>query len=310
MILCLNANAAIDKTVTLSAFRPGHIHRPQTVLALPGGKGCNVARALKQLGAEPVVAGWVGGYAGQFIADGLHREGIATDFTPTDFESRTCLSILDEATGALTEIYENGESLPPERVTALVAQFRAMVGRYTAVTLSGSLPPGAPSDLYATLIGLAHEAGVPVYLDSSKEALRLGVAARPFLIKPNQAEISALTARPLPALADCAAAAAEVAARYETIVLLSLGKDGAIVARPGEVLRAYTPPVQAQSAVGSGDCMLAGVVFGFSAGLPLATAVRYGVAAGAANTLRLGAGRFTLADWRRILPQVVVTDEF
>ncbi|MBK8988756.1 MAG: 1-phosphofructokinase family hexose kinase [Chloroflexi bacterium] len=309
MILCLNANAAIDKTVTVPAFRLGRIHRPTTVIALPGGKGCNVARALQQLGAKPVVAGWVGGCAGQFIAAGLHREGIATDFTPTDVESRTCLSILDEATGVMTEIYENGAPLPPDTVTALVDHFQAIVGRFAAVTLSGSLPPGAPPDFYATLIEIAHAANVPTYLDSSKEALRDGVAARPFLIKPNQAEIGALTARPLHSLADYAAAAADIAARYETIVLLSLGQDGAIAAGNGELLRVYTPPVAAQSAVGSGDCLLAGLAYGFTTGLPLAEAVRCGVAAGTANTLTLGAGRFALTDFHSILAQVVVREE-
>src|SRR5512145_1817250 len=93
MILCLNLNAAIDKTIVVSSFEIDRIHRPESVVALAGGKGCNVGRALKTLGGKPVVSGWVGGFAGQFIEAGLRREGIQTDFIHADFESRTCTSI-------------------------------------------------------------------------------------------------------------------------------------------------------------------------------------------------------------------------
>ena len=85
MILCLNLNAAIDKTLVVSKFEINKIHRPESVVALAGGKGCNVARALQKLGEVPVLSGWVGGFAGQYIEKELHREEIQTDFIHTDF---------------------------------------------------------------------------------------------------------------------------------------------------------------------------------------------------------------------------------
>lgn len=300
MILCVNLNAAIDKTIVVNSFQLGGIHRPEAVKALPGGKGCNVARALKQFGEKPVVTGWVGGLAGQFIENGLRQEGIGTDFVYTAFESRTCTSILDSSNQIMTEIYENGEPVPLEKVAEMLARFEEMVGAYTAVTLSGSLPPGVPHDFYAQLIHIAHRAGVPAFLDSSKEALRQGVAARPFLIKPNETEVAILVGRELTKTADFAAAAAAISTRYETIVVLSLGKEGAIAAQGQEVIHVQNPPVEAQSAVGSGDCMLAGLAYGFSRGYPLAEAVKYGVAAGTANTLVIGAGQFTMPDFNDI----------
>src|SRR5512147_2165609 len=112
MILCLNLNAAIDKTIVVSSFAVNKIHRPESVISLAGGKGCNAARALKTLGEFPVVSGWVGGFAGQFIETELKLEGIQTDFVQTDFESRTCTSILDREKGTMTEIYEKGEAVP------------------------------------------------------------------------------------------------------------------------------------------------------------------------------------------------------
>jgi len=300
MILCVNLNAAIDKTVVVNTFQLGQIHRPEAVKSLSGGKGCNVARALKQFGEVPVVTGWVGGTAGQFIENGLRQEGIGTDFVYTDFESRTCTSILDSSNQVMTEIYEKGDPVPPQKVAEMLARFEGMVGEYTAVTLSGSLPPGVPSDFYAQLINLAHKAGVPAFLDSSKEALLQGVAARPFLIKPNETEVAILAGRELGDTAVFAAAAAAIATRCGTIVVLSLGKEGAIAAQGQEVIHVQNPRVEAQSAVGSGDCMLAGLAYGFTHGYPLAEAVKYGVAAGTANTLVIGAGQFAMPDFHHV----------
>src|SRR5215208_3044032 len=124
MILCLNLNAAIDKTIVVSSFGINKIHRPESVIALAGGKGCNVARALKTLGEEPVVSGWVGGFAGQFIETELHRERIRTDFIHTNFESRTCTSILDREKQTMTEFYEMGEPVPVEKVDRLLDHLR------------------------------------------------------------------------------------------------------------------------------------------------------------------------------------------
>ena len=197
MILCVNPNAAIDKTVVVPAFRLNEIQRPEQVLAFPGGKGCNVARALKLLGESPVVTGWIGGYAGQFIEDGLQAEGIQTDFVHTDFESRTCLSILDPQNNTLTELYEKGDPVPIEKVEEFKQRFAASVKRYAAVTFSGSLPPGVPLDFYRQMIEIAREADVPAILDSSGAALRLGVQSQPTLVKPNEKEFADLAGKQL-----------------------------------------------------------------------------------------------------------------
>ncbi len=307
MILCVNLNAAIDKTVIIDSFQLGSIHRPQAVHSLPGGKGCNVARALQRLGEQPVVTGWVGGAAGQFINQGLQLEGIQTDFVYVNAESRTCLSILDSANQLITEIYEKGDPILLQEAETLLDHFRETVGAYTAVTLSGSLPVGVPSDFYARLIEVARQANVPVFLDSSKEALFLGAAARPFLIKPNEIEVEVLVERPLLTREDFATAALEIASRYHTNVALSLGRDGVLVSDGQTAVHLQSPPVEAISAVGSGDCMLAGLAYGFTHGLDLVEAARVGVAAGAANTLVVGAGRFTQHDYDHIHARIVIS---
>jgi tagatose 6-phosphate kinase len=307
MILCVNLNAAIDKTIVVNSLQLGEIHRPVAVKSLAGGKGCNVARALQQFGEKPVVTGWVGGTAGQFIENGLQQEGIETDFVYTDFESRTCTSILDSNNQAMTEIYEKGDPVPAVKVDEMLARFAEIVGGYTTVTLSGSLPPGVPHDFYAQLIAIAQKASVPTFLDSSKEALLQGVAAKPFLIKPNETEVAILAGRELKTMADYTTAAVDISTRYETIVVLSLGKDGAIAAQGQEVVHVQNPTVEAESAVGSGDCMMAGLTYGFSRGFSLAEAVKCGVAAGTANTLIIGAGQFMMTDFQAIYTDTQVS---
>ena len=307
MILCVNLNAAVDKTVIVAGFELGQIHRPEAIKALPGGKGCNVARALKRFGEEATVTGWVGGSAGEFIERGLRQEGIHTDFVYTDFESRTCLSILDSRDQTLTEVYEKGQQVPPQKIEEMIARYRGIIGSYAAVTLSGSLPPGVPADFYGTLVEIARGAGVPAFLDSSKKPLLQGAAARPFLIKPNRAEVAVLSERELVSMADYVGAAAAISGRYQAIVVLSLGEDGAIASRGGEIIHAQNPKVKTQSAVGSGDCLLAGLAHGFARGLSLAEAVKVGVAAGTANALVVGAGQFSMRDFADIHARTTIT---
>jgi tagatose 6-phosphate kinase len=302
MILCVNANAAIDKTALVSPFRLDAIHRPQQVLALPGGKGCNVARALRTLGAEALVTGWVGGFAGQFIDAGLRQEDIRTDFVQTEGESRTCLSILDQETGTMTELYEKGAPVTSQNIDDLLTRFRQHVAGASMATLSGSLPAGAPPDLYRTLGEIAQAAGVPFVLDSSGAALRHGLEARPALVKPNQTEFAELVG----SSDDIPAAARDLAQRYGTRVVVSLGPDGVLATNGAQTWRARPPQVQPVSAVGSGDCLVGGLTLALSQGEPFEEALRSGVAAGTANTLQLGAGRFTLEDYTRIRAQVTV----
>jgi tagatose 6-phosphate kinase len=307
MILCLNPNAAIDKTIVVSSFEINKIHRPESVVALAGGKGCNVARALKKIGQAPVVSGWVGGFSGQFIETELHLEGIQSDFIHTDFESRTCTSILDREKGTMTEIYEMGEAVPLEKIDELRDHIRKTIGKYQAVTLSGSLPPGVPSGFYADLIEIARKENIPTFLDSSGDALRKGIEAGPFFVKPNETEAKSLLGIKANEPFDFAQAASEISTRYGVNVLLSLGANGAVAAKAGEIFVVKTPSVDAKSAVGSGDCTLAGLAHGFLQGLSFEESIICGVAAGTANTLTIGAGQFKLDDFERLREQVHIS---
>ena len=174
------------------------------------------------------------------------------------------------------------------------------------MTLSGSLPAGVPADFYASRIETAREAGVLTFLDTSGDALRMGLEAGPFFIKPNETEVRALLGLKTNDVIDFARAGAEIAQEYQTNVLLSLGARGAIAARSGETFVIQNPNVDAKSAVGSGDCMLAGLTYGILHGLSFEEAITCGVAAGTANALTLGAGRFKIEDFEKLRDQVQI----
>ena len=307
MILCVNLNAAIDRTVVVNSFRLGEIHRPEQVIPTPGGKGCNVARGLKSLSESPVVTGWVGGFAGQFIEGGLQREGIGTSFVHTDFESRICTSILDSRTNILTEIYEKGDAVPADKVVEFKKHFHSIIADFAAVTFSGSLPPGVPKDFYGQVLEISRAANVPSFLDSSGEPFKLGLElGKPNLIKPNEKEFAELAGYEIKTLTEFKKAAVEISTRYQTIVVVSMGAEGAIAANQSQVFRVCPPQVTIKSAVGSGDCVLAGMVYGLTHSLSLEESLKFGVAAGTANALTVGAGVFSTQDFERMLADVTV----
>ncbi len=310
MILCVNLNAAIDKTIVVDHFDLGQIHRPQSVLSLAGGKGCNVARVLQTLKHEAVVTGWVGGFAGQFIEAQLQQDGMRTAFIQTAVESRMCTSVVDVSNHTVTEIYEAGVPVQPVEVQQLHDVVRERLGGVRFLVLSGSLPPGAPRNIYAQLIEQAHSAGVPVLLDASKDALQLGLLAQPTFVKPNQTELAELLQTALDSVEKQRAAAMEVARRYHTTVILSLGKQGALLADGQQMWQAMPPPVKALSAVGSGDALVAGFVGSLVSSSSLPEALQMGVACGTANTLMLGAGRLQWDDVNRLRTQVTISEVF
>lgn len=311
MILCVNPNAAVDKTLVVENFHLNAIHRPSFELALPGGKGCNVARAAKTLGQQPVVTGWVGGNAGRFIEEGLNAEGIHTAFVHTGVESRDCLSILDPASGAMTEIYEKGRPVSAEALSSFYDVFRAWLPKVAMVTFSGSLPPGVPAGFYGELIQLAHQAGVRTILDSSGEPLRCGLEkASPDLLKCNRSELAGLLGQPLERMEDLQRAMMDLSARLQASVVITLGAAGAAAAGTDQgrvhFWNARAPKVQAVSAVGSGDAFLAGLACGLLSGRSLDQALKFAVAAGSANALQLGAGRLQREDADRLIDEVQV----
>lgn len=307
MIICVSANPAIDRRLRLEKLKAGAVNRASSVCPLPGGKAAHVAMAAAALGERVMWVGFLGGATGEDCERGLVSLGIPVAVVKTNAETRVNLEIL-EADGTVTEILEPGGAVTERDVERMLSLCRDVFSEHRGaaqVALSGSLPPGAPVDLYAHLTRLAHAHGCRVLLDTSGEALRAALRESPDLVKPNREEAEALTGvRP-----DGAGSASEAARLLFDAgargVAISLGEEGMFwqAARDSSPLVARPPRVEARSAVGCGDASVAGFAVAHRRGLAGREFVRFAAACGTANCLADAPGMIDRRQVEGLLPQ-------
>jgi len=289
-VVTVTLNPAVDKTLIVPNFRPERVVRVCEVFIYPSGKGVNVARVLVRLGVPAICLGFIGGYAGAFLADGLSREGIEHDFTTVSDETRINTTIRDPKTVLEVHLVEPGSRINEGDWQRFIETYERHLKGASWVALCGSLPPDAPPDSYAQLIQLAQEHGVPCALDSSGDALLEGVKAIPDLIKPNRQELADLFGEQVHSDEKLFAAILRLHRLGIKTVVVSLGKDGAIGSDGKGLLKATPPLVQVVNTVGSGDALLAGLIFALVKGFRFDEALKFAVATGTANTLVDGPG--------------------
>ncbi len=310
MILTVVPNPALDKTAILAGFATGRTFRASQVLTLAGGKGFNFARALPVFGESGLVVSPVGGNLGQHLLELARQDRLDCDHHPIKAELRTCLTILDPAAAnRLTEIYENGTPLEPGDWQKLVERAASHFREAAFMAVCGSFPPGVPVNGLYELVKRAKAAGLPVLLDTYGPQLEGVLALEPALLKINQHEAGEALGREISNPAQASAAAAELTKRGARQVVITLGKLGAVGLADGQAPFGWrSPEVAAVSPIGSGDCLFAGLAARLVQGKSLPEAVRWGVAAGAANTLQIGAGRFAESDLQGLYPLVQPLD--
>jgi len=295
VIVTVTLNAALDRSVSVPIFQVGHRHRASDVLVLAGGKGINVARALKQLDVPVVATGLAGGRTGTRIVEELTAEAILNDFVRIGDESRTSTAVLDPTSGTYTEINEWGPKVTEAELEILLEKLHYLSRGADVVVVAGSLPRGVADGFYAEVSRELARRGVRVVLDTEGEPLRLGLEAEPWLVSPNQREAEQLVGQELEEDDDFLMALdtiAEMGARNVQITLESgcfvLLKEDRQVTR----IRALSPQLEPVSTVGAGDVLLAQWLAAVLDGKPADEALRLAVAAGAASVLVAGAGRF------------------
>ncbi len=309
MIVTVTLNAAIDRTLTVPNFQLGQRHRASAGLTLAGGKGINVARALKRLGVPVVATGLAGGRTGTRVVEELTGEAILNDFVRITDESRTSTAVVDPTVGSYTEINEWGPHVSPEELDMLLEKVQYLSRGADFVVLAGSLPRGVDPGFYGEVIRDLNRRQVLTVLDSEGEPLRLGLEAEPYLVSPNQREAEALVGQEFYELQDFAYALEHIAELGARNVIVT--NEGGCFARlrEGRKVRRYravAPHVEPVSGVGAGDVLLAALVAAQLEGKPPESVLRDAVAAGAASTQELGAGRFDLRDAARLAPDVEV----
>lgn len=309
MIITVTLNAALDRSVTVPTFNVGHRHRASAVVTLAGGKGINVARALKALDIPVVATGLAGGRTGTRIVEELTGEAILNDFVRIRDESRTSTVVVDPTSGTHTEINEWGPKVTQSELEMLLEKLRYLGRGADAVVFAGSLPRGVDESFYADAARELSRRGVRVVLDTDGEPMRLALDAEPWLVSPNQHEAELLVGQELAEEADFLMALdhiAELGARNVHVTT----DDGCFALireeRQTRRFRVVVPRVEAVSTVGAGDALLAQFLASHIAGATPEDALRASVAAGAASVLAVGAGRFDPAEARRLAALVEI----
>jgi 1-phosphofructokinase family hexose kinase len=307
MIITVTLNAAIDKTLEVPSFTPGRRHRTVDQTTMPGGKGVNIARAIKQLGQPVIATGFVGGATGTRIVEALGDESILSDFVRIHDESRTNTVVLDPTTGLHTEINERGPAVSAHELELFREKLLYLAQGASICVFAGSLPRGVEQDVYTALIREVRRRGVTTMIDTDGEPLRLAMRAEPDLVSPNELESEELVGHEFNDADDRAQAVVEMTrlGAREAIMTVSDGcyakviEDGA-----STVHRVRVVEQEVRSVVGSGDAFLAGYVAARYGGQDPVECLRFGVACGAESTQHFGAGIIDAARVERLLNEV------
>jgi 1-phosphofructokinase/tagatose 6-phosphate kinase len=307
LIITVTLNAAIDRTLTVPNFQPGHRHRASASLTSAGGKGINVARALKRLDTPVVASGLAGGQTGDRIIEELAAEALLNDFVRIGDESRTSTAVVDPTGGTLSEIYEWGPAVRVEELEMLLDKLRYLSRVAQYVVFSGSLPRDVEDDFYAEAIRDLNRRGVQCVLDTEGEPLRRGVDAEPFIVSPNQREAESLVGQEFQDDEDFRMALDAIVELGARNVLITQESACFALFREDRVTRRYrasTDRIEPVAAVGAGDVLLAGFLAARFNGRPVDEALRQGVGCAAASVLELGPGRFDPREASRLAAAV------
>ena len=231
MILVVALNPALDVTHHVPGVDWAGVNKPALIRARAGGKGLNVARILRAIGAEVQVVGFAGGIIGEEVKSTLAELAVPAAFTRISRQTRLTFAVVDTVRGNTALFNEPGPPVGQDEYAEFCVMYEKALAGCTAVVLSGSLPPGLSAGTYAELGAMAASAGVPAVLDTHGEALLLGAAARPAIVKPNLAELEALVGRSLSTARGAdkdavAVAARELKAAGPQAVVVTLGADG------------------------------------------------------------------------------------
>ncbi len=308
MIITVTLNAAIDKSLSVPSFRLGRRHRTVDQTTMAGGKGVNVARALKVLGQPVIATGFAGGPTGTRIVEQLTQESILNDFVRIREESRTNTAVYDPTNGETTEINERGPAVSPKEVELFRDKLLYLARGADIVVFAGSLPRGIDGDIYAGLIRELRRMNVKTMIDTDGEPLRQAARAEPDVISPNVLEAEELVGHEFNDEEDRAIAVREMVQLGPREAIMTV-PDGCVacISQDGEkpsLMRVWIEPRETVAAVGSGDAFLAGYVARRYQGEGPGEALRFGVACGAESTQRLGAG---LIDPREVARTVAET---
>ena len=288
MIYTVTLNPALDKTVEIPGMALDTVNRITEMRTDPGGKGINVSKVIAKLGGDSRAVGILGGESGRTLEKLLENENFTTQFRFVEGQTRTNIKILDRVGHTNTDINEPGLTVTDADLDALLNDLLAEVHAGDIVVLAGSLPKGAPQDTYRVWTSACKNAGARVFLDADGALLAEGLKAAPYLIKPNDDELSRLAGKKLETIEE----------------LTSLGGRGALYLRKGSTIYAEGLKVPVGSTVGAGDSVVAALAYAESQDMSEEDAVRLSTATGAANVMCSGTQAAERSVIEELLPKV------
>lgn len=306
-ILTVTLNPAVDKTYTVKTLAAGQVNRIDTVTNIAGGKGVNVTKILRQYGYEVVATGFLGGYSGRFIAEDLEEKGAECCFVHIGEETRSNMNIIADD-GSVTEILEPGPAVQPAELDCFMSRYQELMRECSLVVLSGSVAKGIQPDIYGRLIEIAATAQVPVFLDSSGESLRLGVQAKPELVKPNWKELEYVMGCSLKDRNAVIEAAKRLREAGIPRVVVSMGSDGLLSVTDSGIYFVKAEGIRAVNTVGCGDSVVAAYAMAAVDGDSEKKAVCRACAIAAANAETLESASIPMETAESLLHKILIEE--
>ena len=307
MILTVTAHAALDRVLFIPEFMPGGTMRTERAVDAVGGKGFDASVALQGLGADNVALGFVAGPTGQQLVKLLDEYGVHHDLIWVEGDTRLAHVVVETHHHRECHITTTGYAVTPADVERFVKSYCAWLPSVGWATICGSLPPGAPKDLYARLVDLAHGAGVFVLIDCEGELARSAAAAHPTILKLNRAELAATFGVVAPSLAELVAGVQGLRVEHDLPnVMVTAGSDGILAVTAAGVFLASPPAQRAVNAAGAGDAVSGTIAWRLAVGDGWPEALRWAAAAGAAATLTERTAECRSEDVQRIYAKVAV----
>lgn len=299
-MLAIIAPSLDDKRIyPVGALRPGAVHRSRIVMRHASGKGANAARVAAALGASVRLCAFAGEEMRLLLEEQFACDPVRLDLTATQQPTRSCVTVVEDD-GRATELVQEALPVEPAEAEAFLEAARRAIDGASVLLLAGSVPPGMPVDVYAQCILRAQERGTPVIIDAQKQPLLSALVAQPDIVRINREELAAAVERDLTA-DDVEAAARELQSLGARTVVVSDGPAPlTMVPHDDRALLLRPPAVETVNSVGSGDAMCGGIAAALLDGRDELEAVRTGIAAGAANAMRLLPGDVDAALVQRI----------
>ena len=311
-IITLTINPALDKSAYVDGLVATQKLKCHSIEYQPGGGGINVSRVLGRLGQKTHCLFTSGGDTGKYLNDLLHKEGVTTEAIPVKEWTRENLSVVDTRTNLQYRFGMPGSKLEKIELEATKSLVDRLLKPGDMLVLSGSLPEETPTDYYAQLIKLVSPKKIKVVIDTSGPALLKSLKEKVFLLKPNQKELAHLAGKDYLSRTEQEDYALKmIQSKKAEYIIVSLGAGGAFLASKEGVFYQANPSISPKSTIGAGDSMVAGLIYALTKHFSLPEILKWGVACGAATTMRTGTALADKTDITKVLQMIDhASDEF